>query len=179
MTLKKLLFTCSFFFCSSFSYAGIFYLGPSLQYESVAGENNDTYQAISPRLTLGYAEKLEFPYYLAGELFGVVGDINGHPDDSGLKNTPSYGIAVLPGYMIYDKTFLYGRLGTIATRFAAIDSFAWGGQVGLGIETAITETWDVRTEYIFTQYGELGGAGSEFGSPHSNTIAVGFIHRFK
>jgi opacity protein-like surface antigen len=176
---KKTLLGILLSFFSTLSYAGIFYMGPSLQYESVSGENNESYQTISPRLTIGYAEKWQYPYYFAGEIFGVAGDINGHPNDSGLKNTPTYGIALLPGFMLYDNTFLYGRLGTVATRFSASNSFIWGGQIGIGIETAITETWDIRTEYIFTQYGEMDGEGSIFGSPYSNTIAIGIIHRFK
>ena len=175
ISLISLLFAIS----STLSYAGIFYMGPSLQYESVAGDSTGSYQATSARLTVGYAEKIQFPYYLAGELFGVAGDINGHPDDSGLKNTPSFGVALLPGFMLYDNTFLYGRLGTIASRFSATDSYAWGGQVGIGIETALTQTWDIRAEYIFTQYSDLNGAGSVYGAPHSNTLAIGFIHRFK
>jgi opacity protein-like surface antigen len=177
---KKICFSSLLFMMSStLSYAGIFYMGPSLQYENVVGDTTGSYQATSARLTVGYAEKLEFPYYLAGELFGVAGNINGHPDDSGLKNTPSFGVALLPGFMLYDNTFLYGRLGTIGSRFSATGSYAWGGQVGIGVETAITQTWDIRAEYIFTQYSELNGSGSVYGAPHSNTIAIGFIHRFK
>jgi len=176
--LGKLLSTITIFTVStSLSYAGLFYMGPSLEYESVKGDDS-SYQTLSPRLTLGYAEKLDYPYYLAGELFAVAGNISGHPDDSGLKNTPSFGIAILPGMMISDNTFLYGRLGTITTDFSAADSYTWGGQIGAGIETAITDTWDIRTEYIFTQYGELNG-DSSMGSPHSNTVAIGVIHRFK
>jgi opacity protein-like surface antigen len=176
--LKKLsLGTIIFMASATLSYAGLFYMGPSLQYESVKGDGA-SYQTLSPRLTVGYAEKLEYPYYLAGEIFGVAGNINGHPDDSDLKNTPSFGIAILPGMMISDNTFLYGRLGTVATSFAASDSYTWGGQIGAGVETAITDTWDIRTEYIFTQYGDVDG-DSSVGSPHSNLVAVGFIHRFK
>jgi opacity protein-like surface antigen len=173
ISLATLIFAAS----SSLSYAGIFYMGPSIQYESVKGDTS-SYQDLSPRLTLGYGEKLEFPYYLAGEIFAVAGDINGHPDNSDLKNTPSFGVAVLPGFMLYDNTFLYGRIGTVATSFSGANSYTWGGQIGAGIETAITDTWDIRVEYIFTQYSELDGDSAE-GSPYSNTVALGFIHRFK
>jgi opacity protein-like surface antigen len=177
--LKKLsLGTMIFIASATLCHAGIFYMGPSLQYESVKG-GNSSYQTFSPRLTVGYAEKLEYPYYLAGEIFGVAGNIDGHPDGSGLKNTPSFGVAILPGFMVLDNTFLYGRLGTVATDFSAADSYTWGGQIGAGIETGITDTWDIRTEYIFTQYGEINGGNSSLGSPHSNMIAVGIIHRFK
>lgn len=174
LTLSALIFAAS----TSLSYAGIFYMGPSLEYESVKGDNS-SYQTISPRLTIGYGEKLEFPYYLAGELFAVAGNISGHPDDSRLKNTPSFGASLLPGFMLYDNTFLYGRLGAIATEFSDSSSYTWGGQVGVGIETAITDTWDIRTEYIFTQYGHVDIDTVSEGSPHSNTVAVGIIHRFK
>jgi opacity protein-like surface antigen len=177
--LKKLaLGTMIFIASTTLSYAGIFYMGPSLQYESIKGDGA-SYQTLSPRLTVGYAEKLEYPYYLAGEIFAVAGNINGHPDGSGLENTPSFGISILPGFMVSDNTFLYGRLGTVATSFSAANSYTWGGQIGAGVETAITDTWDIRTEYIFTQYGEINDGNSSLGSPHSNLVAVGFIHRFK
>lgn len=167
------------FITKTISYAGVFYMGPSLQYESVKADNGDSYQTLSPRLTVGYGKKIQFPYYVAGELFAVAGNIQGHPSNSSLKNTPSVGASLLPGFMLDDHTFLYGRLGVISTHFSTANSYTWGGQVGFGIETAITDSWDIRSEYIFTQYGNINSnESSSIGAPHSNMIAIGLIHHF-
>lgn len=174
LTWSSLLFAA----CSGISYAGVFYMGPSLEYESVKGDNS-SYQAISPRLAVGYAEKLAFPYYIAGEFSAVAGNINGHPDGSNLKNTPSFGISAIPGLMIFDNTFVYGRLGVVSTNFREADGYNWGAQIGAGVETAMTDTWDIRTEYIFTQYGDIDANGVSEGRPYANAVAIGVIHRFK
>jgi hypothetical protein len=156
---------------SSLTYAGNFYLGPSLQYESIQAE--DSYQAISPRVTFGYGTPLNDVYGLAGEIFAAAGTIENHPSDSGLKNTPNVGFSILPCVLFGTKSFGFGRLGLITASFSAHDTdVVWGAQAGLGFETPIAHAWDIRAEYVYTAYENV----SLEGSPKSSAFVLGFMY---
>lgn len=157
---------------TSFCDAGTFYLGPGLQYESI--EANTTYQAISPRITFGYGGPLNEVYGLAAELFAAAGTIENHPSDSGLKNTPNVGVSILPSILFGAKSFGFARLGLITASFSAQDNNVWGAQAGLGFETPIMRSVDIRAEYIYTAYENV----SMEGSPKSSAAVLGFLYQF-
>jgi hypothetical protein len=172
--LKKILLSSLIFTVStSLSYAGVFYAGPSLQYESL--EANTSYQAISPRLTFGYSSPLNDVYCLAGELFAVAGTIDNHPGNSDLKNTPNFGISILPGFMFGQQSFGFARLGMVTADFSAQDDNIYGLQAGLGVEVGITNNVDVRGEYAYTAYQNVNNTGS----PKSSMAVLGLMYRFK
>jgi hypothetical protein len=153
-------------------HAGTFYLGPGLQYESIAAETS--YQAISPRITFGYGGPLNPAYGLAAELFGAAGTIENHPTDSGLKNTPNVGLSILPSILFGTHSFGFARLGLITASFSAQNTNAWGAQAGLGFETPIMRSVNIRAEYIYTAYENV----SMEGSPKSSAFVMGFMYYF-
>jgi len=157
---------------SPLSHAGTFYLGPSLQYESIAADTS--YQAISPRITFGYGGPLNDAYGLAAEIFAAAGTIENHPSDSGLKNTPNVGISILPSFLFGTQSFGFARLGLITASFSAQDTNVWGAQAGLGVETPIIRSVNIRAEYIYTAYENV----SMQGAPKSSAFVMGFLYHF-
>jgi len=169
---KKTILAITSMSLTTLIHAGTFYLGPGLQYESIAA--NTSYQAVSPRLTFGYGGPLNDVYGLAAELFAAAGTIENHPSNSGLKNTPNAGISILPSFLFGTHSFGFGRLGLILANFSAQNSNTWGAQAGLGVETPITQSVNIRAEYVYTAYENVPMQGS----PKSSAFVMGFMYYF-
>lgn len=99
----------------------------------------------------GYGGVISQNYYLAGEAFGTITNANLSADAS-LKTTWSYGAAIVPGLMLSDHTLAYVRAGILRTRFSKADETRDGAQLGLGMQTSLTQAIDLRGEYDFVAY---------------------------
>ena len=86
-----------------------------------------------------------------------------------------YGGSILPGYLILDNVLAYLRLGVVETRFSAANQWRFGGQVGLGAETALCTNWDLRGEWIYSFYNSLSNS---YGLPHSQQVDLSLIYKF-
>lgn len=127
-------------------------------------------------LFAGYGADMGQGFYLAGEIF--VTPVTANISNNGLRSTYNYGISIIPGLMLSDHTMFYGRVGILRTHF--IPTFAnsatvTGGQLGLGIETSLTQNWDLRGEYDFVASKSLGGSQ---GSPRSDIATLGLVYKF-
>jgi opacity protein-like surface antigen len=68
--------------------------------------------------------------------------------NSKYNNAIGIDASILPGVMLTKKTMLYSRLGLEGDHTAkGSDTFRFGTQVGLGLQTQITKKWDARVEY--------------------------------
>jgi opacity protein-like surface antigen len=100
-----------------------------------------------------------------------------------LKNKYGYGLSFIPGLMLSDHTMIYARAGVVRTRFE--DSVSGyknrktltGGQVGLGLQTSLTQNVDLRGEYDFTTYGSQTIDGTKI-KPRTDTFTLGLIYKF-
>jgi len=133
------------------------------------------YQGLAGTVTLGYAYTPMTSYYLAGEAF--VGDSiqlqNKSNNGSSVRSSWNLGLSVLPGYMISEAALGYFRLGYIRTNFSSPSNSANGAQLGLGLQLALSKSWDVRSEYIYSFYNSV----STLGNPRSNLFNLGFIYK--
>lgn len=178
--LKKLtLATATFLLINCVSAnAAALYIGPSLSFNNITSSNS-SYRGLSPHFSLGYGDNLSNDFYLAGELFGTPGSIdisNNNVSGSGtsIKTTHSYGASIIPSVMLSSAAMLYGRLGIISSYFTDQDKNVFGEQAGLGIQTNLTPTWDIRSEYTYTSYRSISGIGS----PNGDGFSVGLVHKF-
>jgi len=118
-------------------------------------------------------------YYLAGEIFGSISNVKATSSYTALQSngvvvsaTPielklrhSYGVSLIPGLKLNDSTMLYGRVGWIRSRFGitlsngvqSIDNNTSknGLQLGVGLNTMVTNNVSARMEYDWNDYGKI------------------------
>lgn len=131
-------------------------------------------------LNLGYAAMMNPSWYLAGEIFGL-GTINVKNSTNGnsygttsSKNNWSWGLSIIPGYLVTDTVLLTLRLGGQDTHFNDVSTTAWGWSVGPGLKTNLNQNWDLLAEYVFTYYGNV----SHNGNTATNQFDFGLSYRF-
>jgi len=137
--------------------------------------NTANYRGLNTTVSAGYGGILAQNFYLAGEIMLTPGQKS--LDDNGLKSGAGYGISVLPGVMVSDRTLVFARLGFVRTRFNPTglpEKTVRGDQIGLGMQTELTPNWDLRTEYSYTSYASLTGISS----PKSDLFSVGVTYKF-
>lgn len=161
---------------STYAYAGHIYIGPMVSLEDINGKNNN-YIDLQPKLSFGYGAMPDGIYW-AGEVFYIPTTLsisnkrsNGRPS---AKAGQSYGMSFMSGYMVNDCILGYLSIGVISTEFPNPEARKSGGQLGLGILTAISHNYNFRAEYNYTAYHSIHGMGSL----KSNAIGVGFIYKF-
>lgn len=123
-------------------------------------------------LYAGYGGVISQNFYLAGEILATVGTINLDNTYGTVRSSYSYGVSILPGLMLSDHTLAFARLGVVRTHFNSIKRV--GGQVGLGLQTSVTQNIDVRGEYDYTAYSSFNGANK----PRSDAANLSLIYKF-
>jgi opacity protein-like surface antigen len=134
------------------------------------------YTGMPGTIFAGFGANMGQGFYLAGEVFATLGHAT--ITDNGLKSSYEYGVSVIPGVMISDHTMGFGRLGLAQTRFSpsgANPSTNTGVQFGLGLQTSLTQNWDLRGEYDYTAQKNLKGVGT---SPKTNDTTIALIYKF-
>ncbi|EKD73962.1 MAG: hypothetical protein ACD_45C00124G0002 [uncultured bacterium] len=175
--IKKIVITSAILTAStaiSFA-AGAPYLGVGLGLTNNTS-NNASYRGIPLTLSGGFGATINQNIYLAGEIFAnfATSTLNNNVGSVSLKTTYGYGISFIPGVMLSDHSMTFLRLGLIKTRFSSLDNTATGGQIGWGLQTGITQNWDLRGEYDYTKYRHVSGV-----SPKADTFNVSFIYKFE
>lgn len=135
------------------------------------------YRGMPGNLFVGYGANMGQGLYLGGEVFGTVGTAT--ISDNGLKSTFAYGISFIPGLMISDHTLGFVRLGLVDTHFApkgnAKSSTVGGLQLGLGLQTSVTQNWDLRGEYVYTASQSVTNLS---GHPRTDAANIGLVYKF-
>ena len=143
------------------------------------------YKGLEATILGGFGYLSRSGFYIAEEVFlgdGVQlqGYTHHNHDKPGVKTSWSAGLSLLPGYLILDNVLAYGRLGVIKSYFSNAGGNANGGQVGLGAQVALTESWDLRGEYIYSFYSAVSGSCSspDDAAVKSDQFNVGMIYKF-
>ena len=166
--------------CPSYSFAAGPYLGLSLGNRTNYTGSPTVFKGLDGILSLGYAGMVTPSFYLAGEVFGLAtGNIKDltytfGTTTSSAKSNWSYGADLIPGYMITDYVLGYLRAGVVTTRFNGQGSTKTGGQLGLGGQTSLTTNWDLRGEYVYSQYGRVSGIGKV----SADQVNLGLVYKF-
>jgi opacity protein-like surface antigen len=138
---------------------------------------NTNYRGLPGRVLVGYGANMGQGLYLGGEVLGSLGSIT--ISDNGLKSTYNYGISFIPGLMISDHTMTFARLGLVRTHFTPKGNIASatisGVQLGLGIQTGLTQNWDLRAEYVFTASKSMSNLS---GHPRTDAANAGLVYKF-
>lgn len=163
--------------CPVYQYMAGPYLGFSAGVRNNYSGSPAVYKGLEGTLSGGWGWMLDPSWYLAGEIF--VGDsINlknyKNIDGSSVKSTWSYGLDILPGFMLTDHVLAYLRAGVLRTRFNDQGSNKTGWQVGLGGQTNIMGNWDARMEYVYSYYGKVSGIGH----PQADQFNFGVVYKF-
>ncbi|MES2217219.1 MAG: outer membrane beta-barrel protein [Pseudomonadota bacterium] len=159
----------------------------------------------------GFGMYLNERFYLGGEVFmnnsGASQSQNFTVNTSDLAGTvgsytkvsagPSWGISLLPGWKVNNKSRVYVRFGYnqaylrsqsnyavtsggIVTSGASAILSQWQGgfNYGLGIETAVYPNVSIRTEYSHTGYESFADGNGTINSPSDNQLMVSLIYHF-
>lgn len=148
----------------------------------VANTANDTnamiggFRGAPLSLLAGYGGLISDAYTLAGEVNATLltGTLSGR---NTLKTSYGYGISILPGYMLSDTTQAFLRAGFVRAEFSQNDNYVSGGQLGLGLQTAVMQHVDVRGEYDFTAYRSFRTMGSSV-APRQDAATLSLIYKF-
>ena len=139
---------------------------------NAVGGNPGVFRGIPVKVFAGYGSLLSQSFYLAGELTATLG--TGEISTSNnMKTSYGFGLGVLPGVMLNDSTMAYARVGYVRERFSSLNSMVNGGQVGLGLQTSVTQNIDVRGEYDYTDYKNVGAVRS----PRADEYTLGLVYK--
>lgn len=172
--------------CPSYSFAAGPYIGlsvgPRTNYSNIAA----VYKGFEGTLSGGYAMMMNPVFYLGGEIFVAdsanIKDFKGPQQyyvnpaftHDGVRTSWSYGISIIPGYMITDHVLAYVRAGAVRTRFSDANANATAWQLGVGAQTNVYQNWDVRGEYVYSGYGSV----NFIGKPASDQFNLGVVYKF-
>lgn len=171
--------------CPTYTFAAGPYVGVSVGPRSNMTGSPTAFRGFTGTLSAGYGALVNPVFYLAGEIFGSgTAKIKSYKTATnangtgliGSKSSWDYGISIIPGYMITDHVLGYLRAGVVRTRFndTGISSTETGAQVGVGMQTNVYQNWDVRGEYVYSQYGRV----SSIGKVQSDQVNVGLVYKF-
>jgi len=167
-----------------FVFGGGAYVGFDLGLRTNYSSTPNVYKGVEGTLLGGFGYLAQNGLYIAEEIF--VGDgiqLQAYTDDNqaqpGIKTSWSVGLSILPGYLILDNVLAYGRLGVVKTYFSNAGGNANGGQVGLGLQIAMSEHFDLRGEYTYSFY---SSPSSSCASPPDSSVKadqfnVGLIYK--
>lgn len=145
-------------------------------------------------LFAGYGIGIEPNFYIGGEIFAnrnaidtnkktIEGEMRGD-----LQSSYSYGLSLIPAYSVYTNTIIFLRVGLVESGFQTKEFFidddekstqvdnVLGVQYGFGAETQLLRSFDIRVEYVYSNYKSFNVSGNRI-FPQNNQFNVGFIYR--
>lgn len=149
------------------------------------GQSEGTYRGVPFNVFAGYGGVVSQNFYLAGELGATIGTAN-ISKNSNLKSGAGVSASIIPGIMLSDHTLAFARAGVVRTKLnktpdtdTAGDKMGTrtGGEVGLGLQTSLTQCVDLRGEYDFVSYRSKTVDGMKI-SPRSDQVAIGLVYKF-
>lgn len=134
------------------------------------------FRGVPVNVFAGVGSLINQNFYIGGEVNGTIatGEIE---SNNGLRTTYAYGASVIPGLMLSDHTMAYARAGVVRTRFTSANETRTGGQIGLGLQTSVTQNIDVRGEYDFTAYGSFNNGVGRISAPRSDAFNLALLYK--
>jgi opacity protein-like surface antigen len=150
------------------------YVGVGTGVNVFSSSSGGVYRGVPLNIFGGYGAIIN-DVYLGGELFGTLGSLtldNNPSTKASVKSTSGFGLSFIPGVMLADHTLAFARLSLVRNFFSTINSSATGYQLGAGLQTCLTQNWDLRGEYDYTSFNSIGGV-----SPRSDAFNVGLVYK--
>lgn len=133
------------------------------------------YRGVPFNVFAGYGGIINQNFYLSGEVTGTVGTAD-LDNNNNLKTSYAYGVSVLPGVMLSDNTMAFLRAGVVRTRFSNANETRTGGQIGVGLQTCLTQNVDLRGEYIYTGYRSFNSTHN-VSAPRSDAVNLSLVYK--
>lgn len=145
----------------------------------------------------GVGAKVNQSIYLGGEAFvngGSMTSSNKSTDAFGttdkINKTYSYGLDFVPGLMVTDTTKVYAKAGVVRSRFkltqtagvgsglttGSASTTVTGGRLGLGVQTEVNKSFDVRGDFVHTAYNSFTTYGNKV-KPSDNELTLGLVYK--
>lgn len=138
--------------------------------------NLGNYRGMPLNLIAGYGGAIDNLYYLAGEVDFTPGTAELNSNGS-LRSTYAYNVSILPGLMMSDHTFAFGRFGLDRTEFSNLNTLKNGVMLGLGLQTGIMQNIDIRGEYDYISFGSISRTNAS-GTPRTDAVNLALIYKF-
>lgn len=141
-----------------------------------------SFRGVPASIFIGFAGDMN-QFYLGGELTGVLatGDLS---DQGSVRTSYGFGGSLTPGFYLSDHTLALMRLGVVRTHFPQVrvptannSHDQTGGEIGFGLQTALTQNIDMRGEYDFIAYRAIDARGYSV-KPRSDVATVSLIYKF-
>lgn len=145
---------------------------------NTANKTGGSYRGMPFNVFAGYGGVVSQSFYLAGELTGTIA--NADISNNGLRSTSGIGISVIPGVMLSDHTMAFARAGVVRTHFSVPGTSGQnqtGGQMGLGLQTSLTQNVDLRGEYDYVAYRSVNTYGISL-KPRTDQYTLGLVYKF-
>lgn len=176
---KKIVIASAILASSSVAFASASpYVGAALGVNTLTSTSGSNYRGVPVDLFAGYGATVNTNLYLGGEVFATpfTGTVSKSANSVGnLRTTYGYGVSIMPGVMFSDHTLGYIRAGVVRSHFSTLGQNKTGGQLGLGMQTNLTQDIDLRTEYVYSAYSNV----SVSKSPKSDAFKLGLIYKFE
>ncbi|OAI48973.1 hypothetical protein AYO45_03800 [Gammaproteobacteria bacterium SCGC AG-212-F23] len=183
--IKKILASTVCFLTSAGIACAAPYLGVSAS-EKTNTSTNSNFRGMVGTVSLGYGSIINQNFYFGGELFADLGTgtitdntslVRPGVNSTSVKTTVGYGGSLLPGLMFSEHTMGFLRLSLLQDRFSSAHSTVTGGQAGVGLQTNVTQCWDLRGEYDYTGFKTVPGNGT--GTTRSDQFMLGLVYKFE
>lgn len=126
-------------------------------------------------IAVGYGGIVSPGFYFAGEMDADIASLN-VGNSNMYKTTYGLGVSAIPGVLLSDRTMLYGRGGVVRSRFSSQNTLSTGGELGVGLQTNVNPSWDLRMEYDYITYKNVANLGT---SPKSDQFKIGMVYKFE
>ena len=148
-------------------------VGVNVNSSTSVNGNAGVYRGVPLKVFAGYGGVINPSFYLAGELTGVPGSAQ-MSNKNNMRTSYGFGMSLLPGLMLSDQTLAFMRAGFVRTEFSNVNNMATGGQLGVGIQTFLTQNVDLRGEYDYTAYRTVSGIPA----PSADSYYLGLVYKF-
>jgi opacity protein-like surface antigen len=171
VTSAVLVITSSIAMANAAPYVGV---SVGVANNSYSGGN---FRGVTTQLSGGYGATINQSFYLGGELFvnNFTITMNDNSYANSMRSTYGYGASIIPGLIISNHTMAFLRAGVVRTRFSELSHTGTGGEVGLGLQTSVTQNWDLRAEYDYVGYGNIVHGIS----PNADQFNLGLVYKFE
>lgn len=173
---KKVCLAVALATCSTVSFAnGAPYVGGSLGVIDTTSTTPGVFRGVPATVFGGYGASINRNIYLGGEVLATLGTFNitnATTAIGGLKTSYGYGASIIPGIYVSESSMVFGRVGVVRSRFSDLSETVTGGQVGLGMQTTVSQNWDLRGEYDYTKYSSVHNL-----NPQTDAFNLGLIYK--
>jgi len=141
----------------------------------------NNFRGVPVNLFTGYGGMVNQNIYLAGELGATIATGELSNTGNSLKTNYGYSASIIPGIMVSDYTLAFVKAGVVRSHFSSFHKTVTGGQVGIGLQTSLTQNVDLRGEYDFTAYRSIKNThfSSSGTTPRSDAFNLALIYKFE